>query len=72
VGYNLEAKGSSKGKNLSLTYYAGKKIPCSAANMHIKVSAQCPICEIGVEDTQHILFHRSRAKLNWRKLGWRN
>jgi hypothetical protein len=33
------------------------------ANRHVKVSAQCPICEIGVEDTKHVLFQCKMAKL---------
>jgi hypothetical protein len=32
-------------------------IPCRAvlANRHVKVSAQCPLCEIDVEDSAHAL-----------------
>jgi ribonuclease HI len=46
-------------------------IPCRAvlANRHVEVSAQCPLCEIGAEDTKHMLFQCPRAKLIWRKLG---
>jgi hypothetical protein len=37
-------------------------------NMHVKVSAKCPIWEIEVEDTKNMLFHCSHAKHIWRKL----
>jgi hypothetical protein len=38
-------------------------------NKHIPVSAQCPLCEISVEDTKHMLFQCPRAKAVWRRLG---
>jgi ribonuclease HI len=46
-------------------------IPCRAvlANRHVKVSAQCPLCVIDVEDTKHMLFNCGRAKEIWRRLG---
>ena len=46
-------------------------IPCrvAPANCHIKVSGQCPVCEIGVEDIKHLLFKCSRAKHVWQALG---
>jgi hypothetical protein len=46
-------------------------IPCRVVlvNMHVKVSAKCPIWEIEVEDTKNMLFHCSHAKHIWRKLG---
>jgi hypothetical protein len=46
-------------------------IPCNAvlANIHIPVSAQCPLCGIGVEDTKHMLFQCSKAKAVWKRLG---
>ena len=46
-------------------------VPCRAVleNRHIKVSAQCPICERGAEDIKHMLFLCPRAKLIWKQLG---
>jgi hypothetical protein len=46
-------------------------IPCRVvlANRHIKISGQCPICEVGMEDTKHMLFQCHRAKLIWENLG---
>ena len=40
------------------------------ANRQVKVSAQCPLCERGVEDdTKHMLFQCPRARMIWRHLG---
>ncbi|KAM0930229.1 hypothetical protein ACQ4PT_000998 [Festuca glaucescens] len=46
-------------------------LPCRAilANRHIMVSAQCPICEHGVEDIRHILFTCDCATQVWKALG---
>uniref|UniRef100_A0A8R7UTU1 Reverse transcriptase zinc-binding domain-containing protein n=1 Tax=Triticum urartu TaxID=4572 RepID=A0A8R7UTU1_TRIUA len=46
-------------------------IPCrvTLANRHIKVSGQCPVCEIGAEDIKHLLFKCTRGKHVWEALG---
>lgn len=42
---------------------------CILANRHVKVSAQCPICQGGAEDIKHLLFLCPRAKEIWSHLG---
>ena len=46
-------------------------LPCrvTLANRHIKVNEQCPTCDIGAEDTKHLLFTCAKAKEVWRLLG---
>ena len=39
------------------------------AGRHIPVLPQCPICKVGFDDIQHLLFNFSRAKEVWTKLG---
>lgn len=45
-------------------------LPCFGvlAARHIPLSAQCPICKVGMEDIQHCLFTCSRAKKIWAEL----
>lgn len=42
---------------------------CLLANRHIKVAAQCPICQQGAEDIRHLIFTCKRAKEVWKALG---
>ena len=46
-------------------------LPCRGilAGRHIPTSAQCPICVIGMEDSQHCLFTCQRALDVWNQLG---
>jgi hypothetical protein len=39
------------------------------ADRHISLIPQCPICKIGIEDVQHVLFTCVRAKEVWTELG---
>ena len=46
-------------------------LPCrgTLADRHIPTSAQCPVCRIGFEDSQHCLFTCKRALDIWTELG---
>jgi ribonuclease HI len=39
------------------------------ADRHIKVAPQCPVCKLGPEDINHIMFSCKRAKEVWSELG---
>lgn len=45
-------------------------IPClgTLANWHMTTMGQCPLCPIGFEDLNHILFRCTRAKEIWKNL----
>jgi hypothetical protein len=70
VGHNLESAGSAKVKKM-IWRIMQESIPCrvTLTNRHIKVSPQCPVCELGLEYVKHLLFICLRAKLVWKSMG---